>query len=133
MSEYHNSLRQSLIGIRTALSMLLYVPENAGMLRTSTFNHDAGGVMDYMASLIDALAPEHEALAEPSWPKPNNTCPHSPASEPTTTDQTCPHCGGSMLGDGCTTVMHCERIDITSVCAEPDSAPIFCDPNNPND
>lgn len=48
-------------------------------------------------------------------------------------DPTCPHCGGSMLGDGYTTVMHCERVDISSVCAEPDSAHIFCDPNTPND
>jgi|694.fasta_scaffold91828_2 hypothetical protein len=125
MSHYQDALYQSLIGIRTALSMLLYVPENAGIMRNGTFSHDAGGVMDHMASLIDALAPEHEALAEPSWPKPQ---------PPIRLDRAkCPHCGGSMLGDGYTTVMHCERVDISSVCAEPDSAHIFCDPNTPND
>jgi hypothetical protein len=121
---HHEALRQSLIGIRTALSMLLYVPENAGIMRNGTFNHNAGGVMDHMASLIDALAPEHEALAEPSWPNRMRVA---------KADPTCPHCGGSMLGDGYTTVMHCERVDISSVCAEPDSTPILCDPNNPND
>ena len=61
MSTHHACLRQSLIGIRTALSMLIYTPENTGWLHSLDTNHHAGGVMDHLASLIDSLDPEPEA------------------------------------------------------------------------
>ena len=38
----------------------------------------------------------------------------------------CSNCGGFLLGDGLTTVRHCERLDITGLCVEPDAAPIPC-------
>ena len=41
---------------------------------------------------------------------------------------TCPHCGGSLSGDGYTTPVHCERITPPES-AEPDSGPHFCNPN----
>jgi hypothetical protein len=40
----------------------------------------------------------------------------------------CNHCGGSMLGDGVTTVIHCERLSNLLLSAEPDSTPIHCTP-----
>jgi hypothetical protein len=42
---------------------------------------------------------------------------------------TCPHCGGSMLGDGVTTVIHCERLSVLDLWREPDSAPVHCESN----
>lgn len=73
-SAHHACLRQSLIGIRTALGMLLYTPENTGWFASGSPgdgpNHHAGGVMDHLASLIDSLAPEHEALGDPEWSRP---------------------------------------------------------------
>jgi len=40
---------------------------------------------------------------------------------------TCPHCGGSLMGDGYTTPVHCERISGPFDVA-PDSEPILCEP-----
>jgi hypothetical protein len=37
----------------------------------------------------------------------------------------CPHCGGDIIGDGYTTVCHCENADVP-LDAEPDSHTIFC-------
>jgi hypothetical protein len=37
----------------------------------------------------------------------------------------CPNCGGSMIGDGYTSVYHCEFTDPPEDC-EPDSGPIYC-------
>ena len=40
----------------------------------------------------------------------------------------CPHCGGTILGDGYTTVIHCEFADEAEVWqAESDANPIWCD------
>jgi hypothetical protein len=79
MSAHHDALRQSLIGIRTALSMLIYTPENTGWLSRVDTNHHAGGVMDHLASLIDSLAPEHESLGDPEWSRPSHfPAPHDP-------------------------------------------------------
>lgn len=39
---------------------------------------------------------------------------------------TCPDCGGSLLGDGFTEVIHCERVSISNLNVEPDSDPVFC-------
>lgn len=36
----------------------------------------------------------------------------------------CFNCGGQMLGDGYTTVYHCEFVDPS--CVEPDADPIYC-------
>lgn len=42
------------------------------------------------------------------------------------TGNCCPKCGGTLLGDGYTTVVHCEYVkDIGDV--EPDASPIYCD------
>jgi len=38
--------------------------------------------------------------------------------------ETCPVCGGFMVGDGYTTVLHCEGTDPDPV--EPDAEPIYC-------
>ena len=39
----------------------------------------------------------------------------------------CDDCGGSMVGDGVSTVNHCEFIeDIIGMCLEPDAGPIYC-------
>ena len=38
----------------------------------------------------------------------------------------CKTCGGSMLGDGVTTVIHCEHISVLDLSIPPDSAPIDC-------
>lgn len=40
----------------------------------------------------------------------------------------CPYCGGSLLGDGFTMVVHCESVEDISF-FEPDSGPIYCDVN----
>ena len=40
----------------------------------------------------------------------------------------CNHCGGSMLGDGVTTVIHCERLSAIDFSVAPDSAPLHCLP-----
>jgi hypothetical protein len=40
---------------------------------------------------------------------------------------TCPFCGGDLIGDGYTVVLHCENVDISDCCAEPDAGPIYCD------
>lgn len=42
-------------------------------------------------------------------------------------DFSCPECGGVIIGDGCTTVEHCENLDIAEEEGyEPDSGPIYC-------
>lgn len=33
-----------------------------------------------------------------------------------------------MVGDGYTYVRHCESVDVSSLCAEPDAGPIYCAP-----
>ena len=38
---------------------------------------------------------------------------------------TCPICGGTMLGDGYTTPIHCENVDLDPW-IEPDFGPIYC-------
>lgn len=77
MSAHHACLRQSLIGIRTALSMLIYTPENTEWLARGGRNHDAGGVMDHLQELIDSLTPE-PGDREPFFPAPEcNACGNS--------------------------------------------------------
>ena len=40
---------------------------------------------------------------------------------------TCPNCGGNMVGDGWTTVRRCENVDLELVeDMEPDAGPVFC-------
>jgi hypothetical protein len=58
MSAHHACLRESLTGIRTALSMLIYTPENTEWLSRVDMNHHAGGVMDHLQELINSLTPE---------------------------------------------------------------------------
>lgn len=38
----------------------------------------------------------------------------------------CKKCGGSMIGDGYTKVLHCEYVEDTSE-LEPDAGPVYCD------
>lgn len=41
----------------------------------------------------------------------------------------CPNCGGDMVGDGYTTVLHCESVDLGPEDAvEPDAGPVMCHP-----
>lgn len=50
------------------------------------------------------------------------------ASFPVYGNGDCPRCGGSLIGDGYTTVLHCESTDLETVWnAEPDARPIYCD------
>lgn len=43
---------------------------------------------------------------------------------------TCPNCGGTILGDGYTTPLHCENVDITLSSNEPDCKSIYCTGDN---
>lgn len=38
----------------------------------------------------------------------------------------CPNCGGAMIGDGYTSVRHCENAEDLDASAEADSGPIHC-------
>ena len=38
----------------------------------------------------------------------------------------CPNCGGIIVGDGYTVVLHCERVD-APFDMEPDATPVYCD------
>lgn len=38
----------------------------------------------------------------------------------------CKTCGGTMVGDGYTLVRHCEFVDVSGGCFEPDAGPIYC-------
>lgn len=38
----------------------------------------------------------------------------------------CPLCGGEMVGDGYTSVLHCEFAE-SDLTVAPDSTPIYCD------
>lgn len=42
---------------------------------------------------------------------------------------TCPSCGGDLIGDGYTSVIHCEEVD-PDPWLEPDANPVYC--NYPN-
>ncbi len=40
----------------------------------------------------------------------------------------CKNCGGDMIGDGHTSVIHCEYVEEDEYCFhEPDADPIYCD------
>ena len=40
---------------------------------------------------------------------------------------TCPYCGGDMIGDGYTEVVHCENAEEETYCDhEPDAPPVYC-------
>lgn len=41
---------------------------------------------------------------------------------------TCTNCGGEMIGDGYTMVLHCENVDMP-IDVEPDADPIYCEDN----
>lgn len=42
---------------------------------------------------------------------------------------TCPNCGGSIIGDGYTEVMHCEFVDESLYWdCEPDASVVYCEP-----
>jgi uncharacterized protein (DUF983 family) len=43
----------------------------------------------------------------------------------------CPVCGGTMIGDGYTTVLHCENADESTYADhEPDARPVYCPPHD---
>ena len=45
--------------------------------------------------------------------------------------EVCPNCGGSIVGDGWTTVRRCENVDLELVeDLEPDAGPVFCGSDN---
>jgi uncharacterized protein (DUF983 family) len=42
--------------------------------------------------------------------------------------EVCPNCGGTLIGDGYTMVVHCENVDLDlENQPEPDSSPVYCD------
>ena len=41
-------------------------------------------------------------------------------------NESCPKCGGSLIGDGYTSVVHCEYVEDTEG-YEPDAGPVFCE------
>lgn len=46
----------------------------------------------------------------------------------------CPDCGGTIVGDGYTTVLHCENVDIEIWRDfEPDTDPVYCSEIYPNE
>jgi hypothetical protein len=50
------ALAAALTGIRSAIGLLIYTPENAKFHATTTYaNHNAGGIMDHLAEYIDSL------------------------------------------------------------------------------
>lgn len=54
-----NALAAALTGIRSAIGLLIYTPENAKFHATTTYaNHNAGGIMDHLAEYIDTLKGE---------------------------------------------------------------------------
>ncbi len=47
--------------------------------------------------------------------------------------ENCPNCGGDLIGDGYTQVLHCENVDDDIIWSiEPDAFPIFCGLNQEN-
>ena len=42
-----------------------------------------------------------------------------------TTQHTCPICGGNLIGDGYSSVVHCENVD-APIDVEPDADVIYC-------
>ena len=40
----------------------------------------------------------------------------------------CPVCGGIIEGDGFTVVLHCENVELSDLCVEPDADPVYCEP-----
>jgi len=48
-------------------------------------------------------------------------------------NSTCPNCGGSLMGDGCTTVVHCERVSVLDLHVAPDSDIVYCSEPEPGD
>ena len=42
----------------------------------------------------------------------------------------CPNCGGSMLGDGYTTPIHCEHVHGDALLVAPDSNIVLCNPQD---
>lgn len=54
-----DALAAALTGIRSAIGLLIYTPENAKFHATTTYaNHHAGGIMDHLAEYIAALKGE---------------------------------------------------------------------------
>jgi len=45
---------------------------------------------------------------------------------------TCPICGGDIIGDGYTMVLHCENAELP-LDVEPDANPIFCEGGEDDD
>ena len=53
------ALAEALTGIRSAISLMIYTPENAKFHATTTYaNHNAGGIMDHLAEYIKTLKGE---------------------------------------------------------------------------
>jgi hypothetical protein len=45
----------------------------------------------------------------------------------------CPRCGGAMVGDGYTDVRHCENVDVSDMCLEPVAGPVYCNFTDENE
>lgn len=39
----------------------------------------------------------------------------------------CPNCGGTLVGDGVSSVIHCEYVDVLGEGYAPDEGPVYCD------
>lgn len=77
IEDHRSHMLACLTGARAMLSHLFYAqatPEHSAWMRSMNNNHDAGGVMDHLASLIESLTPE-PGDREPFFPAPEcNAC-----------------------------------------------------------
>ena len=52
--------------------------------------------------------------------------PVDPSTMASVARSSCPACGGQLVGDGYTTVVHCESLDVIGEGLEPDAPPVYC-------
>lgn len=120
-----NHIRTTLTGTRSLLASYFY----GGTFEMHTLqrvlkdakvdcrlNHECGGVMDHLANIIDAIG---HALQDN---EPGDREPYFPSH----VSSTCPNCGGELMGNGVTEVLHCERVSVLDLNVPVDSDPVFC-------
>ena len=117
-------IRESLTGVRSMISSYLYCSVGIPLLQRVMkdakvdihLSHEVGGVMDHMANIIDALT---QAIGDG---EPGDREPYFPSH----VSSTCPNCGGELLGNGVTEVLHCERVSGPDLFVPVDSDPVYC-------
>ena len=110
------------LGIRTWEELRRFGRRRGAMRRAKSRARklDCGGWSDF--KIVNAIA----QYSEPDWNGlPRNVTPaRVEHREPV---MTCRNCGGSLLGDGFTVVLHCENAEEADCqYREPDAAPVHC-------